>query len=60
VNMHSGAWLAGPEGGWEAMPGHSRSRPHARRTPTACLRRGGDTRPAYSGNRRPAAQQLPL
>jgi len=41
------------------MPGYSRSHPHAWRTPTACLRRGGDTRPAHSGNRRPAAQQLP-
>ena len=50
---------SGAGSGWEATPGHSRSHPHARRTPTACLRRGGDTRPAHSGNRRPAAQQLP-
>ena len=59
VNTHSGAWLAGPEGGWKAMQGHSRSQRHARRALTACLRHGGDTRPAHSGNRRPAAQQLP-
>jgi len=53
--MHSGAWLAGPDGG----RGRCRGIHDPTRTPTACLHRGGDARRAHGGNRRPAAQQLP-
>lgn len=50
------ASVAGKRLGGDA--GASNDPPARRRTPTACPR-GGDTRPAQSGNRRPAAQQLP-